>query len=336
MNALSHHELSDLCLRNIRLLFLPFCLIGVPDFLIALRRRTAAAGVYFTASLSSNMYSSTVSRTEGSPRPAEVAQEICMRTGSKALLAGSISRLGSQYMVGLEAVNCGSGDTLAKEQAQASTKEDVVKALGIVTSSLRTKLGESLASVQKFDVPIEATTPSLEALKTFSMGVTTQVEKGDAEAIPFFKRAIEIDPNFAMAYARLAVSYGNLGQPGLAAENLKKAYALRDRVSEREKFHITADYYAFATGELEKEAQTYVLWMQSYPRDFIPHSNLGDNSKTLGQYDKAVAETQEALRLAPDNLTTHTNLAQDLLALNRLDDAKAALDQARTRKLDGW
>ncbi len=266
----------------------------------------------------------------------EVAQEICLRTGSKALLAGSISRLGNEYMVGLEAVGCGNGDTLAKEQAAGSSKEDAVKALGNVASSLRTKLGESLASVQKFDVPIEATTPSLEALKTFSMGVTTQEQRGDAEAVPFLRRAIELDPNFAMAYARLAVAYGNLGQPSLAAENLKKAYALRDRVSEREKFHITADYYAFATGELEKEAQTYVLWMQSYPRDFIPHSNLGDNSKTLGQYDKAVAETQEALRLAPDNLTTHTNLAQDLLALNRLDDAKAALDQARTRKLDGW
>jgi eukaryotic-like serine/threonine-protein kinase len=138
-----------------------------------------------------------------------------------------------------------------------------------------------------------------------------------------------------MAYARLAVAYGNLGQPSLAAENLKKAYALRDRVSEREKFHITADYYAFATGELEKEAQTYVLWMQSYPRDFIPHANLGGNSTTLGQYDKAVAETQEAMRLEPNMLAVHTNLGQDFLALNRLDDAKAVLDQALTRKLDG-
>jgi serine/threonine protein kinase/Tfp pilus assembly protein PilF len=265
----------------------------------------------------------------------EVAQEICLRTGSKALLAGSISRLGNEYMVGLEVVGCGNGDSLAKEQAEASSKEDAVKALGKVAASLRTKLGESLASVQKFDVPIEATTPSLEALKTFSMGVKTQQEKGDAEAIPFLRRAIEMDPKFAMAYARLAVAYGNLGQPSLAAENLKKAYALRERVSEREKFHITADYYAFATGELEKEAQTYVLWMQSYPRDYIPHSNLGDNSKTLGQYDKAVAEAQEGLRLEPNNLNDHTNLGQDLLALNRLDDAKVVFDQARALKLDG-
>jgi len=274
-------------------------------------------------------------RAPGERVTRDVAQEICLRTGSKALLAGSVSRLGSQYMVGLEAVNCGSGDTLAKEQAQASTKEDVVKALSNAASSLRTKLGESLASVQKFDVPIEATTPSLEALKTFSMGVRTQVEKGDAAAVPFLRRAIELDPNFAMAYARLAVSYGNLGQPGLAAENLKKAYALRDRVSEREKFHITADYYAFATGELEKEAQTYELWIQSYPRDFIPHINLGSNSTALGQYDKAVAETQEGLRLEPNTLASYSNLGQNLLALNRPNDAKATFEEALARKLDG-
>jgi len=275
-------------------------------------------------------------RTSNDRVTRDVGQEICLRTGTKALISGSISRLGNEYMLALEAVNCGSGDTLAKEQVEAATKEDAVRAVGKAAASLRMKLGESLASVQKFDVPIEATTPSLEALKTFSMGVTTQQQRGDAEALPFLRRAIELDPNFAMAYARLAVAYGNLSQPSLAAENLRKAFALRDRVSEREKFHITADYYAFATGELEKEAQTYVLWMQSYPRDFIPHQNLGDNSRTLGQYDKAVAETQEALRLALDNLTTHTNLGQNFLALNRLDDAKAAFDQARTRKLDGW
>jgi eukaryotic-like serine/threonine-protein kinase len=266
----------------------------------------------------------------------EVAQEICLRTGSKALLAGSIARLGNEYMVGLEAVGCGTGDSLAKEQTSAATKEDAVKAVGRVGTSLRAKLGESLASVQKFDVPIEATTPSLEALKTFSMGVTTQEQRGDSEAVPFLRRAIELDPNFAMAYARLAVAYGNLGQPSLAAENLKKAYALRDRVSEREKFHITADYYAFATGELEKEAQTYVLWMQSYPRDAIPHTNLGDNSKTLGQYDKAVTETQQAIGLEPGNLYEHTNLAMDLIALNRFPEARAVLDKAKSLNLEGW
>jgi len=273
-------------------------------------------------------------RASGERVTRELAQEICLRTGSKALLSGSISSLGSQYMVGLEAVNCGSGDTLAKEQAEASKKEDVVKALGIVTLTLRTKLGESLASVQKFDVPIEATTPSLEALKTFSMGVTTQGEKGDAEAIPFFKRAIEIDPNFAMAYARVGISYANLGQPSLALQNLERAYSLRDRVSAREKLHITADY-AYATGELEKEAQTYLLWIQSYPRDAIPHINLGANATALGQYEKAVVENQEGIRLDANNVAAVGNLGQDYIALSRLDDAKATFDQGQTRKLDG-
>jgi serine/threonine protein kinase/Flp pilus assembly protein TadD len=264
----------------------------------------------------------------------EVAQEICLRTGSKAVLAGSISRLGSQYMVGLGAVNCGNGDTLAKEQAAASSKEDVVKALGTIASSLRTKLGESLASVQKFNVPIEATTSSLEALKTFSMGVMTQRERGDAEAIPFLRRAIELDPNFAMAYVSLGVAYANLSQPSLSAENLKKAYELRERVSEKERLRISANYYASVTGELEKEAQTYQLWIQSYPHDPIPHGNLGNNFNFLGQYDKSVAETREAQRLEPNNVISYCNLGQAFLALNRPEDAKTMFEQALARKLD--
>jgi eukaryotic-like serine/threonine-protein kinase len=263
----------------------------------------------------------------------EVAQEVCLRTGSKAVLAGSISRLG-QYMVGLGAVNCGNGDTLAKEQAAASSKEDVVKALGTVASSLRTKLGESLASVQKFNVPIEATTSSLEALKTFGMGVTTQREKGDAEAVPFLRRAIELDPNFASAYATLGVSYANLSQPSLSAENLRKAYELRERVSEKERLHISALYYALVTGELEKEAQTYQLWIQSYPHDANPHGNLGANFATLGQYDKALAETQEAQRLEPNVVFLYSNLGLAFLALNRPDDAKTVFEQALAHKLD--
>ncbi len=273
-------------------------------------------------------------RASGERVTRDVAQEICLRTGSKALLTGSISSLGSQYLVGLEAVNCGNGDTLAKDETTASRKEDVVKALSSVTTTLRTRLGESLASVQKFDVPIEATTPSLEALKTFSMGVTTQAEKGDAEAIPFFKRAIEIDPNFAMAYARLGISYANLGQPSMALKNLENAYGLRDRVSAREKLHITADY-AYATGELEKEAQTYLLWIQSYPRDAIPHINLGANATALGQYDKGVVENKEGVRLEPINSAGVGNLAQDYMAVNRFADAKTTLEQAQARNLDG-
>ncbi|MBV9574540.1 MAG: protein kinase, partial [Acidobacteriales bacterium] len=265
----------------------------------------------------------------------DVAQEICVRTGSKALLAGSISRLGSEYMVGLEAMNCGTGDSLAKEQAEASSKEQVVNAVDTVAGRLRTKLGESLASVQKFDVPIEATTPSLEALKSFSMGVTTQAAKGDAEAIPFLRRAVELDPNFAMAYARLGISYNNLNQPSLATENLRKAYQLRDQVSEREKFHITADFYRVATGELEKEAQTYTLWMQSYPTDPIPLTNLGANSASFGRWDKAINETEAALKLDPNDVIAYGNLAQAFMAVGRIEDAIATIKQAEARKLDG-
>src|SRR3989475_4796528 len=267
----------------------------------------------------------------------EVAQEICLRTGSKALLAGSISRLGSHYMVGLQAVNCGNGDTLAKEQAEASSKEEVVKALANVASSLRTRLGASLAWVQKFNVPIEATTSSLEALRTFSMGVTVQREKGDAEAVPFLRRAIELDPNFALAYAVLGVSYSNLSQPSLSAENLRKAYELRERVSEKERLRISADYYASVTGELEKEAQTYQLCIQSYPHDAGPHLNLGNYFLVLGQYDKSLAETEEAQRLEAnlDALIAYANRGMAFLALNRPDDAKATFEQALARKLDG-
>jgi serine/threonine protein kinase len=160
----------------------------------------------------------------------ELAREICIRTGSKATVLGSISSLGSQYVIGLSAVGCGNGDTLATEQGQAAGKQDVLKTLGRAAKDLRRKLGESLVTVEKFDVPVEATTPSLEALQTYSMGGRTRRRKGDAEAIPFFKRAIELDPNFALAYAGLSLAYFNLNQTGLAAENATKAYELRDRV----------------------------------------------------------------------------------------------------------
>ncbi len=264
----------------------------------------------------------------------DVAKELCVRTGSKAILAGSISSLGTQYVVGLEADACGSGDTLAKEQAEATGKEGVLKALGTAAASLRSKLGESLASVQKFDVPIEATTPSLEALKAFSLGTTTQRTKGDAEAVPFFKRAIDLDPNFATAYGGLAVAYANLGQASLSAENATKAYDLRDRVSDREKYRISAFYNVQVTGELEQASQAYAVWAQSYPRDAVPHGNLGDIYLKLGQYEKSYAETTEALNLNANSVTSYINLATACLALNRTDEAKAAVAQAQSRKLD--
>ena len=265
----------------------------------------------------------------------DVAGELCMRTGSKAILLGSISNLGGQYVVGVDAIGCSSGDTLAKEQEEAATKQDVLKALGKAAASLRGKLGESLASIQKFDVPVEATTTSLEALKAFSMGITTQRTKGDAASIPFMKRALELDPNFAVAYVGLGVAYGNLGQASLSAENIKKAYALRDRVSEHEKYRIAALYYSNVTGELEQASQVYELWAKSYPQDTSPPINLGSIYADLGQYEKSVVETQQALRLEPNAVVVYTNLAQDYLALNRPDDAKKAIEQAQQRKLDG-
>lgn len=201
---------------------------------------------------------------------ADVGGEICQRTGSTAVIGWTITSWGSHYLIDLNAVACSTGDTLAKEQSEAAGKENVLKALSRASSSLRAKLGESLPSVQKFDIPVEATTSSLEALKNYSMGVRKQQEKGDAPSIPFYKRAIELDPNFPMAYDELSVRYYNLGQPSLALKYATKAYQLRDKVTDREKLHISADYFS-ATGELDKEEQTYELWITSYPRDSIPH-----------------------------------------------------------------
>jgi tetratricopeptide (TPR) repeat protein len=263
----------------------------------------------------------------------EVGREVCLRSGSKALLRGTISSLGKHYLIHLTATACVTGDTLANEEGEANDKEDVLKALSRISTSLRTKLGESLASVQKFDVPIETTTSSIEALKSYSIGVQTQHEKGDAPSILFHKRAIELDPNFALAYSALSVSYLNLNQPSLAVENATKAYQLRDRVSEREKLRITA-YYFRATGELDKEAQAYELWAAEYPRDTGPHNNLGTNYMYMGQYNKALAEFQAGLRLNPDNAILYSNLGETYLALNRLDEANAAFDQAFVHKLD--
>jgi tetratricopeptide (TPR) repeat protein/predicted Ser/Thr protein kinase len=263
----------------------------------------------------------------------EVGREVCLRSGSKALLRGTISSLGHHYLIDLTATACVTGDTLANEEGEATDKEDVLKVLSQVATSLRTRLGESLSSVQKFDVPIETTTSSIEALKSYSMGVQTQHEKGDAPSILFHKRAVELDPNFALAYSALSVSYLNLNQPSLAVENATKAYQLRDRVSEREKLRITA-YYFRATGELDKEAQAYELWAAEYPRDTGPHNNLGTNYMYMGQYDKALAEFQAGLRLNPDNAILYSNLGDTYLCLNRLDEANAAFDQAFVHKLD--
>ena len=265
----------------------------------------------------------------------KTALDLCQRTQSKAVLAGSIASLGSQYVVGLHALSCQTGDSLARAEAQASKKEDVLNALGKTVTTLRKRVGESLSTIQKYDTPIEeATTPSLEALKAYSLGRKAESEKGDAAALPFFKRAIELDPNFAVAYNGLGTSYNNLGETGLSTQQFQRAYELRDRASEREKLRITAHYYALYTGELEKSNQTYELWAQAYPRDVTPHLNLGYNYSFLGQYEKAVAETLEALRLNPDFSFIYGNLISLYANLGRLDEAQATYQQAMAHKFE--
>ena len=265
----------------------------------------------------------------------KVAREICLRSGSTAVLAGAISPVGSQYAISLKVENCSSGELLAQEQTQIAAKGEVLKGLGKAATSMRTKLGESLGTVQKYDTPLEqATTPSLEALQAYSEGMTIKRQQGDIAALPLYQRAIELDPNFAVAYNELGISYANLNEDGLANENFRKAYELRARASEREKFHISADYYAEVTGEIEKADQAYQQWADAYPRDFIPPGNLAVNYAWLGQTENALAETLESLRLNPDSVVNYGNLVGDYAALNRLDEAKSIYDQAVARKLE--
>ncbi len=265
----------------------------------------------------------------------DVASDLCQRAGGKAYISGSIASLGSQYVIGLEAINCKTGDLLAQEQVTAENKEHILKALDEAATKLREKLGESLSTVEKFDAPLDqATTPSLEALKALSVGVKTLQEKGSAAAIPFFKHAIEIDPNFAAAYQALGISYSNLREPGLATENLQKAYDLSDRVSEREKFRISSSYYLLVTGELEKAVQTYELWAETYPRNSEPFGNLGVDYTYLGQYEKGITASLEDLRLNPGSAAAFTNLVGLYPAVNNLDDARGKYEQAVAHKVD--
>ena len=265
----------------------------------------------------------------------EVTREVCQRTSSKAMLAGSIAGLGSQYVIGLKAVNCDTGDVLAEAQEQAAGKEAVLKALDAAAVRLRSKLGESLSSVQKYATPLEeATTPSLEALKAYSLGLKTEFAKGPTAARPFFQRAVDLDPNFAMAYSWMSSGYSGLNEGGRAAEYARKAYDLREKVSERERFIIEQSYYDLVTGELEKAAQTCELWQQTYPRDDQTYVSLGYVSALLGNWEKALEEFRAALRLDPNNATNYFNLGIACTVVNRLDEAEAVYKQAEERKLE--
>ena len=265
----------------------------------------------------------------------EVARELCQRAGSKAYIAGTVASLGSEYVLGLKVVNCQNGDTLAQEQVTAASKEKVLDALGEAASKLRGELGESLATVQKFDVPLaQATTSSLDALKAYSLGRKASNEKGSSAALQYHQRAIELDPNFAMGYAVVGDDYFSLSELGRASEYFTKAFQLRDHASEREKLEITANYYDTVTGELEKATQTYQEEIESYPRESAAYNRLGVVLALQGQYEKATEITRQAVRLAPDALSGYTNPANYALALQRFDEARQTIHRAQARKLD--
>ncbi|MGA9814251.1 MAG: protein kinase [Terriglobales bacterium] len=254
----------------------------------------------------------------------DVAREVCQRTGSKAYVGGAIAALGTEYVLGLKAVNCQSGDVMVREQITAPAKEKVIAALGDAASKLRGELGESLSTVQKYDVPLEeATTPSLEALKAFSLARAAALKGSMDNAIPFYKHAIEVDPNFAAAYAHLAQAYASSSQGDLAKASIQQAFELRQRASEPEKLYIVTRYYEIATGETDKRIEALRLWRQMYPRETTAANDLAAEYNDMGKFDLALASAQDALRLSPDAYTPYENLGMAYLGLNRFSEAKA-------------
>ena len=265
----------------------------------------------------------------------EIAREICQRTASAAVLDGSIAQIGTQYLLTLKAVNCVSGESLASTEAQASDKSHVIDALGKTASDIRNKLGESLSTVQKFDIPLEqATTSSLEALQAYSLGRKASAGADWVAAVPFFQRAIQLDPNFAMAYARLGTCYWNLGETTLGTENTRRAFELRGPVSEAEKLYVESHYYQHVTGNQDSARQSYQLWAETYPRDWQPFPPLYVVYGVLGQYEKSLEAAREAFRLNPGSGMNSANVGDSYLSLNRLDEARVATETTRAKKLD--
>lgn len=266
----------------------------------------------------------------------EVAREICQRNGIKAMLGGTIAPLGSHFVLTLEATNAATGDVIARQLAQADGKEQVLKTLGQAVTELRSKLGESLSSIQKFDKPLEqVTTSSLDALKAYSQGMKLRLGGQDSAGVPFFKRAVELDPNFARAWADLATVSFNWDSYEQAAQFSEKAYSLRDRVSERENFYIAQQHLYFVVGDLEKRHEMLELWRRTYLRDFLPPSLLSSSYAIIGQYDKALEETRASLELNPRNAIQLNNQASYLVDLNRFDEALKILQQSAAQKMDG-
>jgi serine/threonine protein kinase/tetratricopeptide (TPR) repeat protein len=265
----------------------------------------------------------------------EIGREICQRQGLKALLAGSIAPLGTNYVVTLEAIAATTGDVLGHEQAQAQSKEQVLEALGQAARRLRERLGESLASVERFDAPVEqATTRSLEALRAFALGDVERQAGRELEAINFFRRAVELDPEFAMAHARLGVAYGNTGDAEKAREHKTRAWELRVRVSERERLYIVSHYYMGVTNDRQRAIETYELWQRTYPRDSVPPNNLSLLFYQLGQFDKALESARRAVEVDARSPFSYNNLAQALLALGRFDEALKLREEEVARGSD--
>ena len=278
-----------------------------------------------------------MARSSGTRLTPEIAREVCLRAGAKAFLAGAIASLGTEYVVQLKAVSCQTEKKLAEEQATAESKDHVVEVLGQTVVKLRRELGESLATVQRFDVPLEqATTSSLEALEAYTLAQKTAHENGAAQSLPYAQRAIELDPNFAMAYELAGVHYFNLAEPARASEYLSKAFQLRHHASERERLKIMAGYYSSVTGELEKAARTYQAQIAEYPQDVAAYNNLGIVYAEQGEYEKAAEITWRGTRIEPTQVTLYENLTGYLLALQRFDEAKQIIREQRPRKPDNY
>jgi tetratricopeptide (TPR) repeat protein/DNA-binding winged helix-turn-helix (wHTH) protein len=278
-----------------------------------------------------------MTRPAGTKLTPDLARELCQRAGSKAYIAGAIGSLGKQYVLALEAVNCQSGEALAREQVTAASRDQVLAELGRAATKLRAQLGESLATVQKFDTPLpEATTFSLDALQAYSRGRKVLNEKGPAAALPYRQRAIELDPNFAMGYLVLGDTYLNMSEVDRAREYYAKAFQLREHTSQREKLAILASYYKVGTGELEKAAQTYRELFEDYPRIDSNYGNLGGVYSEQGQYEKALEVTRQAVRLSPDTVSWHENIANFLLSTQRFEQARQVLHETQARNLDDY
>lgn len=272
-------------------------------------------------------------RPASSPLTADVARELCRRVGSKAVLGGAITRASGHYLLELSAVDCGNGAVLAQEKGEAAGKDGVLHALSQAATKLRASLGEPAQSVRAFEVPIETTTHSLEALKDYGVGIATRRDQGDTPSVPYLTRAVGLDAGFPLPYATLAAIYGNLRQPTVAQTYAGEAYQLRDRVGERERLQIAGVYF-LEMGDLQDEIRNYKVWEEKYPRDYLPRNNLGNDYAQMGKLEEALAQYQQAVQLQP-SVITYTNVVGMNLSLNRFDAAQVALDEAFARGLDG-